>query len=80
MLPLLGLIFVVLCAQVGAFIGRANGVMATGFVLGLLLGPLGLIIVASQGPNLLERRRRILERERIEAEWAARAERFEAKR
>lgn len=77
---LLSIIAIVLSAGVGAFIGHTNGSVGLGFLLGFLLGPLGLIIVASQGPNRLERRRRILDRERVDTEWAERAERMERER
>ena len=38
-------VFWLVCGVVGAIVGEQKGVAAAGFVLGALLGPLGLVIV-----------------------------------
>ena len=49
---LIAVLFVgMVCAVLGAHIGRRKGVAGLGFLLGLLLGPIGLLIIAVMPPG-----------------------------
>jgi hypothetical protein len=55
-----GLILLAFCAMVGLVVGSGKCARADGFILGLLLGPIGVIIAAfvdhrPKCPNCLER-------------------------
>ena len=45
------LIICLLCAGIGAAIGSSKGLTGTGFLLGLLLGAIGIIIVVCMKGN-----------------------------
>ena len=67
--PIAVLIYLVF-AVIGAFIGHQRGRPVAGFFLGLLLGPIGLIVVLFVRPSHDEQVRREAERLRVAAEAA----------
>lgn len=71
-LALTGLAASGIFATAGAIIGSTRDQAGTGAMLGMLLGPLGLICITAMGPTQRERRRRAEEDHRLSVAEAER--------
>lgn len=72
MVIVIGIITAVVCAVLGEAIGKPKGRRDVGGILGFLLGPVGLLIIASMSETEEHKIRVAQERMRVEQEAARR--------